>query len=416
GLSAQVSTEGLKEGILYLAENVSRVAVREPAKIKEQILASRVSGDSKRYSLFGNLFLRFSIYDNFVELEGLSDRGFISPIADNALFYYDYRLEGIVKEKPVNVYKIRVFPKRRNDPVFAGHLWIRDSTFAVRGLNLNLTGERQLQGLDSLHVAQHYDSNGTPASVRFDFSGGILGLRFGGYSASALSEYDLSPHLPPKFFNNEIISVADTAVRTRVGFWESRPIPLDSLEERDFTQKADVERRKQDPRYLDSLNKARNKFKPIHLLLGYRYSDVRNERAWYLDSPLQFINFNTVEGYCLEWGGGYFQPLGSKQGLNFDAQARYGFASRTFGVKASIALRRGRRRGPFSSSDNFAAIAAGTYVEPFGGRQIVPAVNTFHTLLLKENYLKVYRNVFANIRGQNEIFNGFFAGAAMTYE
>ena len=415
-LAKSSATEGLEEGILYLAENFSRVAVREPAKIKENILASRVSGDSKQYSLFGSLFLRFSAYTNFVELEGLSDRGFVSPISDNALFYYDYKLEGVVKEKPYNSYKIRVIPKRRFDPVFAGHLWIRDSSFAIAGLDLNLTSERQLRQIDSLRVAQHYAADGTVASVRFDVTGKFLGLRFGGYSATALSDYDLNPGLPANHFNNEVMSVADSAVRVRSDFWESRPIALDSLEEKDFSDKAALERRKQEPRYLDSLNKARNKFKSADLFFGYTNVNAKNDRVWYVRSPLNSIGFNTVEGYFAELGGGYFLPAGRKMGGGFDVSTRYGFSGGTLGAKATAFLRRGRRRGPFSSSESYLKISGGTYVEPFGGRQIHPTVNTLYTLFLKENYLKVYRNVFGEARGQKELFNGFFGGLAAGYE
>ncbi len=410
------ATDGLEEGILYLAENFSRVAVREPAKIKETILASRVSGDSKQYSLFGSLFLRFSAYTNFVELEGLSDRGFVSPISDNALFYYDYVLEGVAKEKPFNIYKIRVVPKRRFDPVFSGHIWIRDSSYAVAGLDLNLTAERQLQQIDSLRVTQHYAANGTVASVRFDVTGKFLGLKFGGYSATALSDYELEPKLPAHYFNNEVMAVADTAVRVRTNFWEARPIALDSLEEKDFADKTALERRKQDPRYLDSLNKVQNKFKTLDLILGYTHVNARNDRVWYVRSPLNSLGFNTIEGYFAELGGGYFRPTGKKLGWGFDVSTRYGFTNGVFGAKGTFFLRRGRRRGPFSSSDSYLKISGGTYVEPFGGKQISPAVNTFYTLFLKENYLKLYRNVFGEIRGQKELFNGFFGGAAAGYE
>jgi hypothetical protein len=412
GLVAK-SADNLEEGILYLAENHSTVAVREPAKIKEHIRASRVSGDSKQYSLFGNLFLRFSVYTNFVELEGLSDRGFISPISDNALFYYDYKLEGVAKQKPHSVYKIKVIPKRRHDPVFAGHLWIRDSTYAVAGLDLNLTSERQLQQIDSLRVAQHYSTQGTVASVRFDVTGKILGLRFGGYSASALSDYDLSPRLGEKYFNSEVMAVADTAVRVREGFWEKRPIALDSLEEKDFYEKSLLEKRKQDPAYLDSLNKANNRFKTTDLIFGYTYLDVRNDRSWYVQSPLNAVGFNTVEGYFVELTGGYFHPTGKKWSVQWETSARYGFSSQTWGLKTAAAMRKGRRRGPFTGADEYLRISGGRYVEPFGGRQIGASVNTLYTLLLKENFLKLFQRTFGEIRGQKELFNGFFMGLSL---
>ncbi|MEJ7659164.1 MAG: DUF5686 family protein [Hymenobacter sp.] len=51
---------------------------------------------------------------------GFSERGFVSPIASNALQFYQYELVGSSQQNGELVHKIRVTPRRRLRPGFFG--------------------------------------------------------------------------------------------------------------------------------------------------------------------------------------------------------------------------------------------------------------------------------------------------------
>src|SRR4029079_6273565 len=108
--------------IFYLSESVSELFFRKPARTKEIMISSRVSGDPRTYSFNQSADLLISFYENLLKLGNLTPRGIVSPIGSNALFYYHYRLEGTFVENGVTVNKIQVIPRRKNDPVFTGHI------------------------------------------------------------------------------------------------------------------------------------------------------------------------------------------------------------------------------------------------------------------------------------------------------
>ena len=108
-----------KRKMIYLSETISRYKVQRPNREKVDVISSRVSGQSDGYGLSAPRF--FSFYeDNVVIGERLNPRGFISPIAGNALNYYRYKLEGVYFEDGKMISRIRVTPKRKYEPLFSG--------------------------------------------------------------------------------------------------------------------------------------------------------------------------------------------------------------------------------------------------------------------------------------------------------
>ena len=109
-----------RQGIVYLSESVSKLYVDE-GESKEVITSSKVSGDDQGYSFNSARELEFSFYENTFELQ----RQMVSPIANNALTYYKYRLEGVFQDEAGRlVNQITVIPKRDSDPAFYGTIYI----------------------------------------------------------------------------------------------------------------------------------------------------------------------------------------------------------------------------------------------------------------------------------------------------
>src|SRR5690625_1072129 len=83
--------EDIKDTIVpYLSETISTIHVAPPDHFFEEITASKVSGDSFLFSLNSAEQAEVSFYENTIEL----GYPIISPIAHNALEFYEYRFEG----------------------------------------------------------------------------------------------------------------------------------------------------------------------------------------------------------------------------------------------------------------------------------------------------------------------------------
>ena len=82
--------------------------------------------------------------------------------------------------------KIKVIPRRANDRVFSGELFIVEDSWAIYALNLSVTGEQtKIVPADTIHLKQ--DFNYVPDQKtwlktlqRIDFQYSILGFKGGG--------------------------------------------------------------------------------------------------------------------------------------------------------------------------------------------------------------------------------------------
>lgn len=193
----------IKPGIFYLSESVSELSFRQPNVVQERMISSRVSGDAKGISFNrAGRGAGLNFYDNVLK-SGFSERGFVSPVADGAMLFYKYELEGSSQQGGVLVHKIRVTPRRRTDPVFSsGHIYIVDGTWRLHSVSLYLDKNAQLDYVDSFHIEQLFAPAPGPSDVWVIQSQKItvgftaLGFKGNGYLTAVLSNYRVQPTYP----------------------------------------------------------------------------------------------------------------------------------------------------------------------------------------------------------------------------
>jgi hypothetical protein len=186
----------LKPGIFYLSESLSEIAFTQPDVVKERMLSSRVSGDSRGISFNrAGAGRGLSFYNNLVK-SGFSERGFVSPIAANALSFYQYELVGSSQQNGELVHKIRVTPRRRSDPVFAGFIYVVEGSWRLHSIDLRLTKDAQLDYVDDLHIEQLFaPAPGVPhawvvQSQKLAVSFSALGFKGTGFITAVFSNYN----------------------------------------------------------------------------------------------------------------------------------------------------------------------------------------------------------------------------------
>src|SRR5437762_9067517 len=144
----KVGLDSAGKGIVFLSESFTKVYYSKPDKIKYEVISSRQSGGGPGLSF--PFFINF--YDNNVTVLGnsLNPRGFISPIANGALNYYRYKLEGSYFSDGKMIDHIKVIPKRKHEPLFNGYIDIVDDEWRIYSLDLGTTNEYSLELVDSL--------------------------------------------------------------------------------------------------------------------------------------------------------------------------------------------------------------------------------------------------------------------------
>ena len=405
-----------KKKIIFLSESISDVYVNQSSETKIVVKSTRVSGQTNGLGLATPLLLSF--YDNIVALpKSFNPRGFVSPIADGALSFYNFKYLGAFFENGVQVSRIQVIPKRKFEPLFEGYIQIVEDTWNIHSLSLTLNKESQLEFADNLKIEQHYEmvayqtwmigSQTIYPQVKF------LGFDAGGYFTSVYSKYQINKEFDKKTFGNVLMKYDSSSNKKPDSFWvNSRPIPLLSEEVRDFEKKDSLEKRREDPAYLDSLDKIQNKINPIALVFNGQTIINRNEKVNYTYDPLlKSVNYNTVEGLALQLSGTVQKELSGRNQLSLTPVLRYGVTNKKFNAFLRANYRFGKKYV------NTITTSFGSRVYQFNNANPIPQImNTFATILNGNNYMKLYQANFFQVTYRKGLGNGFDFSGFMNYQ
>ncbi|SMB98026.1 hypothetical protein SAMN00120144_3519 [Hymenobacter roseosalivarius DSM 11622] len=214
----------LKPGVVYLSESVSELSFRQPNQIRERMISSRVSGSSKGFSFNRASGRSFNFYDNLIQ-SGFSERGFVSPVAQNAMLFYRYELMGTSTQDGRQIHKIRVTPRRRNDPAFTGFIYLVDGTWRLHSLELSLNQNSGIEYVESIRIAQQFAPAPGPSDVwvmqsqKVSLVGEGFGFKGNGSFNAILSDYRVTPTYPNRPDEKVVAAapVAATATPAPVG-------------------------------------------------------------------------------------------------------------------------------------------------------------------------------------------------------
>ena len=405
-----------RKGILYLSESQSTFSFKRPNKVKELMVSSKVSGNNNAFSYNKASDMIINFYENLLlEGSGLSSRSFVSPIADNALFYYRYKLLGSTEENGITINKIEVIPRRKNDPAFNGVIYIADDSWRLMGTNVYLTESAGINFVDTLNISQEFnkvEKTYLPSNMKFQFKGNVMGFKFEGYYVSIYSNYNISPNFPKNYFTAEILKITKAVNKKDSLYWmNNRPIPLTEEEKEDYVRKDSIALRKTSKHYLDSLEKENNKFGIGKLIIsGYSINNRYDKKYLYFDPLLTSVFFNTVEGVGLKYGVTYRKVLEEQRSFSIRPQVRYGFSNQMF-------------TGNISGSYSYNPLKRATISASFGSDiadlnrygSMSLRSNAINSLLFERNLSKFYKKEFANITSSREIADGLQATVSVDF-
>jgi len=398
-----------RTGIIYLSESESKFTFMQPDRVHEEMISSKVSGRNQAFSFNRASDVKVNFYENMQNWDGLSDRPFISPISDNALFYYKYQLMGTMVENGETINKIKVTPRRSYDPAFEGYIYIIDESWRIYSLDLFVTKKANINFVDTLKINQQFlpvsKNVWMPSSIRFDFTGGFFGFRFGGYFISIYKNYDLSPVIDKKEFA-EVLRITKEVNKKDSAYWDkARPIPLTTEETTDYQKKEVLAKKRESKPYLDSIDHVNNKFKPISFLLGngYFHRNRYDKEYWRFSSIAESMLFNTVEGFAIDYDATYTKQIDSLNNkyLLLRGKIRYGFSSQKLNgsVNGNIPI------DQFNLGFNVGSDVLDMNNQlPFG-----KAENTVYSLFERQNYEKFYDKQFASVSLSRRITGGWLA-------
>ena len=402
-----------KKKVVYLSETYARYSVKKPNKTKIEVLSTRVSGNSDGFGFSSPQIISF--YENIVTVgRNLNPRGFVSPIASNALNFYRYKLEGVFYEDGKEINKIKVTPKRKYEPLFTGYINITEGDWRIHSLQLLLSKQSQLEFMDTVKIEQlfvPFEKDIWVMKTQVIYPS-VKMLGFDGYGSfvNVYSKYDIDPQFSPRFFNSTVMKFNEGSNKKPAEHWDSiRPISLQDDELRDYKKKDSLEIVRKDPKYQDSLDRIRNKVS----LLGIVFSGVNINReksrvSYRINSIIKSLGYNTAEGVTVNLRATWQKQLdstGFNRSMSLTPVIRYGFSNKHLNAYLLGNYRYGKQYR------NVLTLSGGKRVYQFNNENPIPDINNIlSTLYWEKNHLKNYEAWFGRIgysKGMGEGLNAF---------
>ncbi len=403
-------------GILYLSESLAKVYYDKKEGFKEEMIASKVSGDGQAFSWNRAAQVFVNFYEERINMAGLNERGFVSPIAGDALLYYDYKWQGSFEEEGRTVHKIQLLPKRETDLVFQGSFYLYDNLWAIQGLDLSVDKRAQIEFVDSLTLKQNAthvkEDVFLPLSIQQTYYFGVFGFRADYKAVANMSNYNLESVNNKSFKKNQVFEVKDDALKTDSTYWnKNRPIILDSGEADNYRKGDSLMRVIRSKPYLDSLDSISNRFKLGKLFLtGFNFYDSFDSTSFTLPSVLSLIQFNAVDGWALDMKS-TFRKRRQHSSREIGIRAKYGFQSKIPGIALNYRENLNETNRAFISAD-----LGWINRQINNDNPIDEFVNSYYALFYNKDFMNLYNALYAKIGTGRELFNGFRLSAYASVE
>ncbi|MBL0103936.1 MAG: hypothetical protein IPP51_09380 [Bacteroidetes bacterium] len=241
----------------------------------------------------------------------------------------------------------------------------------------------------------------------------MMGFIGDGIVLGVFNNYSLKPEITTAFAKGEIVKVNADANKKDSTYWTTvRPVPLTNAEEIDYHRRDSTRIVHQSKSYLDSVDHVNNKFSVGDIFTGYSWDNSYYHRSYRIGSPLEQLNFNTVEGWNATMKFSYTKEYGEtdKRTFNLSPELRYGWSNKHWNGHVAMNYRYNTKRLAVISAD------AGTDAVQFNGaKPISELVNSIYTLIDRKNFMKLYEKKYISAGHVSEIVNGLGFGLFAEY-
>ncbi|MCB0793208.1 MAG: carboxypeptidase-like regulatory domain-containing protein [Flavobacteriales bacterium] len=308
---------------IFITETLSDIYFRRnPRSYKEVIRGTKVSGiqNESISQLLGDMYQNVNIYDNFLVIFG---KNFVSPIADGGRNFYEYYLTDSTWIGNKWCYRMEFRPRREQELVFTGSMWIADTSYAVRHITAGIAKGANLNYVQGFWVDQEYDQVEhevwmlTRDELVVDLSLARKNFQgFYGRRTATYRDFIIDRELDERYYKGaeRVVVNRDTNSTTEAYWNEHRHVPLTEKEAGIYQMVDSVQQVPQFRTFVDIVNM---------LVTGY-YTRGDLEYGPYFT----FYSFNPVEGTRLRMGLRTSNSF-SRQ-IELEGYLGYGFLDREF--------------------------------------------------------------------------------------
>lgn len=280
----------------FIVESLSQFYFKNnPKRKKEIVVASKITGieNSSVSQVLGDMYQNVNVYENNILI---FNKQMPSPISDNGFFYYKYYLQDSAFENNQYIYHLTFKPKRTQELSFTGNIWIADTTWGVKRLEMSLPKDANLNFINTANVIQEYtyaDSTWFLQKDRLviDFAPTKSAIGFYGRKTTSYKKIILNQPKEDKFYEfADKIVIDENATKKTDEFWaENRHDSLTQREKKIFKMIDTIQSLLVYKTWVD-----------VFYLFIAGYKQVNN---FEIGPYYNLVSYNRVEGLRLRFGG-----------------------------------------------------------------------------------------------------------------
>lgn len=347
---------------------------------------------------------QFDFYSNLINYPLICEKPLLSPLAFNAGLNYKYKLLGSFYDSLQLIYKIEVIPLFKTEPLFSGIIFIEDSTWALRSVDLFIN-KQALKNVKDFRIIQNYekinDSFYLPVRREMIYTIDDYAFNILGNTRIIHSGYKINSDTILKFKPNELKVYAIDAFNKDSLYWNNnRPVTL-KIEELDYIRKSDsIMKYYSSDEYLDKKDSAFNIFRWWTPLVGYGHSNHYKGYSFYIEGILSQINPFGIGGYRHKLPLYYTQNFKNGWTLETETFIDYGFRNKDI-------------RGKLGAGLTYLPLRFGrTFLRIGDFYDWINNYASFAQVFSRSNYVRTQK---AAIFQRIEIINGLFAEISFTF-
>jgi hypothetical protein len=348
---------------LYFSETISnKYHSLDPKVEEENIVAKKTLGlqTDKMLWHFDKFNFSFNIYDNWLKI---FNQTYASPLCNTAFNYYDFYFDDSSLVNGKKVYKIHFTPKQKYENAFFGTLWINDSTYSIKKIEMHLSKSADLDFINDIHYSEGYHLVLDSATNKYeympyqyksvvDFETGLalLGIpaksnsksvRLITINTTVIGNIKINSSLPEELAIKKMKSEQTDNLEKPESYWQQNR--LDTLSEHEKSIYVMVDSLQNNHRF-----KRNSK---IISLIGTGYWDFGNKIR--IGPYSSFLSTNKIEGWRIRTG--FWTLPGFDKKLNINGYAAYGTKDQKIqgglGVKYLWNAAKWTKTSLFASSD-----------------------------------------------------------------
>ena len=317
---------------VFISESLSDVYFKNNPKDKREVIkASKISGleNATVTQFLGDMYQKVDIYGNFIDLFGKS---FVSPTSNIGTLYYKYYLLDSTFIDSKWCYKIKFKPRRPEDLTFAGELWVNDTTWAIKKIDMRISAKANINWVEDMAIVQEYTYFNNDQwmlskdKLVVDFAAKEDGTGFIGRKTTSYRDFHINEHpVDSVFKGGDNIVVKQDANTKTADYWDNNR--HDSLSTRELMIYHMVDTIKTLPAFQTYVD--------LITLFFTGYKDIGKIE---LGPYYTFYSFNKIEGNRFRIGARTSDDFSTK--LQLEGYVAYGLKDERFkyggGIKYKI--------------------------------------------------------------------------------